>query len=278
VNPFDVAVLHGYAKDTMENRFPLIPGMDASGIVDAVGAGVTDRAVGDEVFGGVGKPYLGEGALAELVTMSSGTVTRKPTSLDHAAAAAIPVAGVTALTMADATAVGEGDVIVVIGATGGVGGYLVQIAAKRGAQVVAVCSGGNADYARSLGASEVIDYAAGDVVEAVRERYPDGLAAVADVHGDKEEVARLAEQVRSGGHVSSAVGSADEEALGARGVDGTNVFGKVSTAALDTLVGMLERGELVLPELHSFPLGEASEAFAAISSGHTRGKIVVVPA
>src|SRR5438046_2588712 len=70
VNPFDVAVLQGYVKDVMENRFPLIPGMDASGTVDAVGPAVTDRAVGDELFGGVGKPHLGEGTLAELVTMS----------------------------------------------------------------------------------------------------------------------------------------------------------------------------------------------------------------
>src|SRR5438876_8949155 len=87
LNPFDNAVVQGYLKDRMEHRFPLVPGMDASGTVEAIGEGVEDWAVGDEVFGSVGKRYLGEGTLAELATMSAGTVARKPASLDHAAAA-----------------------------------------------------------------------------------------------------------------------------------------------------------------------------------------------
>src|SRR5206468_75354 len=172
LNPFDNAVVQGYLKDRMEHRFPLVPGMDGSGTVEAVGPGVSDWAVGDEVFGSVGKPYLGEGTLAELTTVSAGTIARKPSSLEHATAAAIPTAGVTALNMADALGIGEGQTVVAIGATGGVGSYLVQLAAKRGARVVAVCSGDNAEYARRLGASDVVDYTAEDIAEAVRSRYP----------------------------------------------------------------------------------------------------------
>ena len=204
LNPFDASVTQGYLKDFMEHRFPLIPGSDASGTVDTVGTGVADWAVGDEVFGTAGKMYVGEGTLAELVTMSTGTIARKPASLHHTAAAAIPVAGGTALTMVDAIAPSDGDVIVVIGATGGVGSYLVQLASKRGARVVAVASGANGEYAGTLGAAEVIDYASGDVADEVRARHPDGIHAVADMFRDKELVARLAEQVRSGGHVVSA--------------------------------------------------------------------------
>src|SRR5438046_2430995 len=77
LNPFDNAVVQGYLKDRMEHRFPLVPGMDASGTVDALGDGATGWSVGDEVFGSVGKMHLGEGTLAELVTMSAGTVARK---------------------------------------------------------------------------------------------------------------------------------------------------------------------------------------------------------
>src|SRR5207245_8780304 len=102
LNPFDNAVLHGYLKDRMEHRFPLVPGMDASGTVEALGEGVEGWTVGDEVFGSVGKPYLGEGTLAGFATMSAGTVARKPASIDHGVAAAIPVAGVTAVTVAGA--------------------------------------------------------------------------------------------------------------------------------------------------------------------------------
>jgi NADPH:quinone reductase-like Zn-dependent oxidoreductase len=275
LNPFDNAVLQGYMKDRMEHRFPLVPGMDASGTVEAPGDGVEAWTVGDEVFGSVGKPYLGEGTLAEFTTMSAGTVARKPASMDHAAAASIPVAGVTALMTADALELSEGHLVVAIGATGGVGSYFVQLAAGRGARVVAVCRGENADDARRLGAADVIDYTAGDIAEAVRSRYPDGIDAIADMHGDKESVARLAEQVRSGGHVASVVGAADAEALGERGIQATNVVGKVTTASLEALAAMLERREIISPDIRSIPLADAGEAFAALGTGHTRGKIVV---
>lgn len=276
LNPFDNAVIQGYVKDQMEHRFPLVPGADASGTVDALGEGVTGWSVGDDVFGSVGKRYLGEGTFAELTTMSTGTIARKPASVEHADAAAIPVAGGTALTMIQTASVSDGDVVVAIGATGGVGSYLVQLAAQRGARVLAVCSAANADYARKLGAAETVDYAAGDVVDAVRSLAPDGIDVIADMHrGD--DAARLAELVRRGGHVVSAVGGADAEALKARGIEGANIMGLVATEPLETLAGMLERGEIVSPEIRSFPLADAAQAFEQVASGHTRGKIVVIP-
>jgi NADPH:quinone reductase-like Zn-dependent oxidoreductase len=105
--------------------------MDASGTVDASGEGVDGYAVGEEVFGSVGKMYLGEGTIAEFVIVSVGTVARKPSSFDHTIAAAIPTAGVTALVMADALGLSEGQTVVAVGATGGVGSF-VQLAARRG--------------------------------------------------------------------------------------------------------------------------------------------------
>jgi len=275
LNPFDNAVVQGYLKDRMEHRFPLVPGMDGSGTVDAVSSGVSGLSVGDEVFGSVGKSHLGEGTLAEFTTMSAGTIARKPSILEHATAVAIPTAGVTALIMADALALGEGQTVVAIGATGGVGSYLVQLAARRGARVVAVCHAENADYARRLGAANVVDYTTGDVAEAVRSKYPDGIDAIADMHGDKEGLARLAEQVRSGGHVASAVGAVDADALGGRGIEATNIMGRVTTESLEALSGMLVAGEIAAPEIRSFTLAEAGDALAAVATHHVRGKIVV---
>jgi NADPH:quinone reductase len=178
--------------------------------------------------------------------------------------------------MADALALSEGQTVVVVGATGGVGSYFVQLAARRGARAVAVCRGENADYARRLGAADVVDYSAGDVVDAVRARYPDGVDAVADMHGDADQLAKLTEQVPSSGHVASVVGAVDVEALGARGVEATNIQGRVTTESLEILFGMLGAGEIVAPEIRTFPLADAGEALAAVATGHVRGKIVVV--
>lgn len=277
LNPFDNWVLQGALKDDMEHRFPLIPAADASGTVDAVGPGVTAYADGDEVFGSVGKSLMGEGSLAELATMSTSTIARKPASVDHADAAAIPVAGVTALNMLDAVPVADGHVVVVIGATGGVGSYLAQIATARGARVVAINSGANADYARSLGVADVIAYDESDVVEAVRTRYPDGINGVADLHRDQDLVARLAESARSGGYVVSATGGVDVEALSQRGLTAVNQRGRVATEALATIAEMLETKEIVSPSIRTFALDQGNDAFALVGSGHVRGKVVVVP-
>lgn len=275
LNPFDVAVVQGYLKDRMKHVFPLVPGMDASGTVDAVGEGVEGYAPGESVFGSVGKMLLGEGTLAEFVTVSSGTVTHVPASFGLPAAAALPTAGVTALIMADALELSEGRTVLVVGATGGVGSYFVQVASSRGARVVAVCRGENADYARSLGAGDVIDYAASDVVEVVASRYPGGIDALADMHGDAEQVATLGEHISSGGRVASAVGAADVESLGARGIAATNVQGLVTTALLDRLLGLVASGDVIAPEIHSYLLADGGEALAVVGTGHVRGKVVV---
>ncbi len=275
VNPFDVAVIQGHIKDHMEHRFPLVPGMDASGTVEALGEGVEGYTIGDEVFGSVGKSYLGEGTFGAFATLSADTVTRKPSSLEHTVAAATPTAGVTALNTADALGSSEGRTVVVVGATGGVGSYFVQLAARRAARVVAVCSGDNADYARGLGAVDVIDYTAGDVVGEVRSRYPGGIDSVAHLYGDPGQLAELTEQVPSGGHVASIVGAVDVESLRARGIEATNVQGRVTTTSLDVLSSMLTEGTIVAPEIRSYSLADAGEALAAVGTAHVRGKLVV---
>ncbi|MFI5056449.1 MAG: NADP-dependent oxidoreductase [Actinomycetota bacterium] len=275
LNPFDVAVLQGYLQGRMEHRFPLVPGMDAAGTVDALGDGVEGFAVGDRVLGSVGKPFLGAGTVAEFVNVSAGAVTHTPLSMDEDAAAALPTAGVTALVIADALELSDGQTVVAVGATGGVGGYFVQLAAQRGASVIAVCRGENADYARSLGAVNVIDYTAGDVVDAVRSGYPDGIDAVADMHGDAEQIAKLSALVPKGGHVASAVGAADVEELAGRGIEATNVNGLVTTARLETLLDLIAAGSVVAPEIQPHALADAAEALATVGSSHVRGKMVV---
>ena len=121
----------------------------------------------------------------------------------------------------------------------------------------------------------MVDYTAGDVIEATRSVCPDGIDAIADMHGDAEQVVGLSQLLSSGGHVASAVGAADVDALAARLITGTNVQGLVSAARLDTLVGMLVSGDVITPEIRGFSLADAGEALAAVGGGHGRGKIVV---
>jgi NADPH:quinone reductase len=277
LNPFDAWVANGGLMDQMEHRFPFVPGADGSGTVDEVGAGVEGYAVGDEVFGSTGMRYLGGGTLAEYSTMSAATIARKPTPVDHASASAIPVAGGTGLILVDALNIEKGSVVVAVGATGGVGSFVLQLATLRGAHVVAVCRASNADYARLLGAAEVLDYEAGDLTDLVRAAYPEGIDAIADMHGDKESITRLAALVPEGGRVASAAGGADAEALGARGIEGTNVQGRVTSDLLANLAGLLEEGQIVAPELHPYALSDSAKALQDVSSFHTRGKIFVIP-
>jgi NADPH:quinone reductase len=138
VNVMDPMYTAGWIKDYMEHRFPLVPGIDLSGVVQSVGPDVTGFAVGDEVFGVSAKPFVGEGTFAEYSSVPASGLAHKPAGLSHAEAAALPHAALTALAAVDAADPQAGQVVLVVGATGGVGTIASQLAADRGASVVAV--------------------------------------------------------------------------------------------------------------------------------------------
>lgn len=129
VNVMDPIYTAGWIKDYMEHRFPLVPGIDVSGVVERVGAGVDGAAVGGEVYGVAAKPFVGAGTFAEYVALPSGAVAPKPQSLSHDSAAAVPHAGLTALAAVDAADPRPQQVVVLVGATGGVGSFVTQLAA-----------------------------------------------------------------------------------------------------------------------------------------------------
>src|ERR1700674_1680774 len=135
LNPFDNVVINGYLKDKMEHRFPLIPAGDLAGTVDAVGPNAEGFSIGDRVFGVTGKMYFGEGTLAELTTATTGTIAKRAASLGDTEAAALPLAGVSALACVDAVDPKPRDAVVIIGASGGIGSYAIQLASERGTHV-----------------------------------------------------------------------------------------------------------------------------------------------
>lgn len=275
LNPADVAAMNGAYKQFMECRLPFVPGLDHAGVIEAVGPGVSQWKVGDQVFGGAGKNYMGEGTLAEVTTVGADAIARRPEDLDVEHAAALPLAAASAVMAVDAAELQAGDVVAVLGAAGGIGGFTVQLASDAVATVVAVTRAVNEDYVRGFGAAELIDHSSQDVVAALRERYPDGIAALIHLGGDKEEVAKVAKVVREEGRVVSLRGGADVEALQARRIKGVNIMSRSTTEILERILGLIEGGVIQRPEIKTFPLDRAGEAYAELAAGHVRGKLVI---
>lgn len=276
VNGFDVFQASGFLTGLMEHALPTTIGRDFAGVVEAVGAEVSDFAVGDEVFGFIPSvPPLKSGSFAEYVVGGPELVLApKPAGLDFEAAAALPLAGSAALDLLDAIDAAAGDVVLVVGATGGVGSFIVQLAARRRLVVIATARADEDAYVRELGATETIDYSGGGVADAVRSRHSDGVAALIDLVDQKDALTELATVVRRGGHVATPLGAADVDALATRGVIGHNVNAKPTPDKLRALGELASSGDLRVPIQGVHPIERAGEALAAFQQG-TRGKLIV---
>lgn len=276
VNGWDVFVAEGMARGMMEHRYPVVCGKDYSGVIDSLGDGVTRFTVGDEVLGITpGAPFLSSGSYAEyLVVPDEGFIERKPRNLDFERAGALGLAALTALVSVDAIEPSNGDVVLVVGAAGGVGSYAVQLAAARGATVIATARPEDQAWLRGLGASEVVDYS-GDVAAAVRSAHPDGVdGLIVAVHlGDG--FGPTAGLVKDGGRIASTVGGADAEALAERGIRATNVMGQADPEAFADLVRMAAAGTLAVPITRTFTFDELPEALGLVGERRSRGKFAV---
>ncbi|HXM58270.1 MAG TPA: NADP-dependent oxidoreductase [Candidatus Dormibacteraeota bacterium] len=272
VNPLDADMasgrLHRRPKEEVRKRFPLALGMDLSGVVEAVGADVQGLAVGDEVFGLPGKPFFGCGAFAELAVASAATVARKPPEIDHVGAAAMPMAAMTALTAMDLVDPQPGETVLVVRAAGGVGSFAVQMAALRGATVLAVARSANADYLRDLGAAGLIDYERDDAV------YPSDVDVLVDLLGDREQLPRLLAGVRPGGR-AACVTVPPEDVLTDRRITAQTIMAMCTTERLGSVAGLVAGGRMRLPAIRTYTLDRAADALAEVRRGHVRGKLVV---
>jgi NADPH:quinone reductase-like Zn-dependent oxidoreductase len=276
VNPFDWKVADGELKDEIEHQFPLILGFDAAGVVERVGADVTDLAEGDEVYGYLFKPLIGGGAYAEYVSAPAAIVARKPESVGFTEAAALPMPGLTAMDLVDAADPKEGETVLIAGATGGVGSYAVQLAARRGARVIATARQANEAFARGLGATETVDHTRRDIVDAVRTTHPSGIEAIIDVVSERDVLGRMAGLVKEGGRLASSVYAANVESLAQRSINATNVGAQPDARRLEELSRMVDAGELTVSLERTFPLERAPEALGESRTGHVRGKIVLL--
>src|SRR5207253_1567859 len=187
-------------------------------------------------FGAVGKPYFGEGTFAEYVTAAAALAAKRPAALAPEVAAALPTAGGTGLAAIDALGATSGDPVAVIGAAGGVGSFAVQLGALRGFRVIAVTRAEHADYVRSLGASDVIDYTTGNLTAQLQAKAPAGLAGIVDLFHDAQALLALAPAVREGGTIATPSAMGVDQAF-----EGQRVTARLVRAATDRVA---ELGDL----------------------------------
>lgn len=255
------------------NRLPLVLGWDVSGVVEAVGYGVTLFKPGDEVFGMLPYPY-GVGAHAEYVTGPARAFTHKPDAVDHVQAGALPLAALTAYqAIVDTADVRPGQRVLIHAAAGGVGHLAVQIAKSRGAYVIGTASAPKHDFLRSLGADEVIDYRTTDFADAVQD-----IDMVLDPLSG-ETRARSLDVLRPGGVLVSLLpGDAPDEAERAArlGVRVETLLVEADHAGMRAIAEFVEAGRLRAHIEATFPLAEAAKAHALGETDRTTGKIVLV--
>lgn len=277
VNGWDVFVASGLARGSMEHRYPVVGGKDYAGVIESMGEGVTRFAVGDEVAGiAPPEPFVSSrGSYAEyIVAPAEGWIERKPANLDFEKAASVGLAALTALVSVDTVEPSGGDVVLVVGATGGVGSYAVQLAARRGATVVATALPEDERWIRGLGATEVVDYA-GDAVAAVREKHPEGVDALVVAAHLGEAFGPAAELVKDGGKIASTVGGADAEAFAGRGITAVNVYGQSDPEIFAKVLRMAADGELTVPIIRTFAFDELPEALGLVGRRRSRGEFAV---
>ncbi|MFF8458609.1 NADP-dependent oxidoreductase [Streptomyces albidoflavus] len=254
------------------DRLPLVLGWDVSGVVEAVGYGVTLFAPGEEVFGMLPYPH-GSGSHAEYVVGPARAFTRKPTVIDHVQAGALPLVSLTAYqALIDTAGIGPGQRVLIHAAAGGVGHVAVQIAKAHGAYVIGTASAPKHDLLRELGADEVVDYRTTDVADAV-----DGVDMVLDPLGG-ETRARSVGLLRPGGTLVSLLsgGSAEEAAHAAeRGVRTATMLVEADHAGMNAVADLVAAGALRPRVEATFPLAEAAAAHRLGETGRTTGKIVL---
>ncbi|MFI9550120.1 NADP-dependent oxidoreductase [Nonomuraea endophytica] len=254
---------------------PFVVGWDVSGVVEAVGAGVTLYKPGDEVFGMLDYPR-GAGAYAEYVAAPSRNFARKPVGTDHVRAAALPVAALTAWqALVDTADVRPGQRVLIHAAAGGVGHLAVQIAKARGAYVIGTASAAKHDFVRGLGADEVIDYTRTDFAEVVS----DVDVVLNTVGGDYGP--RSLPTLRSGGILISILFSHSENmepAAKARNIRLENLTVEADHAAITAIAKLAGEGLLRVEIDGVLPLEQAAEAHRRGETGRTTGKLVLTVA
>jgi NADPH:quinone reductase-like Zn-dependent oxidoreductase len=266
VNPWDSKVRSGSVQSFMPLDLPVTLGGDLSGVVAEAGNGFE---AGDEVYGSGGAPG-GSGSLAEFSAAPAASLAKKPAKIDFTEAAAIVLTGVSAAqAIIDHINLQSGQKILIHGGAGGIGSVAIQLAKDIGAHVTTTATGNGIDFVKGLGADEVIDYQS-QKFEDVAKDYD---AVFDTVSG--ETYTRSYPVLKRGGIIVSMIEQPNTELMEKYGVTAIAQQTKTTTEALERLAKLLDDGVVTVHVEKVFPLDQTQQAFEALESGQTRGKIAV---
>lgn len=268
VNPVDVAIRSGEYAKYFHTKLPLIPGIDASGIVEKTGAKITKFKTGDPVYAFF--TLVNEGGYAQFVIAKENEISAKPRTLTYEEAAAVPAVGSTAWqALVETAKLGAGQTVLIHGGSGGVGHCAIQIAKARGAHVIATASTANQDFLKKMGADEAIDYTKTKFEDVAK-----NVDVVLDAVGG-ETLTRSYGVVKKGGIIVTIADEADEAAMKKYGVRGVAISAVPKASVLEELTRLIDAKKLTPVVSKVFPLTEVAKAQEAIATRHTRGKIVI---
>lgn len=268
VGPWDGWIREGHS--VLPQPLPLTLGSDLSGVVEALGPGVQDFNVGDEVFGVTNPRFTG--ANADHAIASVRMISAKPKTVPHLEAASVPVVAVTAWQMLfDHGGIKPGQTVLILGAAGNVGGYAVQLAHAAGAHVIASASQNEADYVRGLGADIVFDGRADGIPSDLK-----GVDVVVDAVGGDAQMKSLS-TLRRGGILVSAVSQPDQGTADRLGVKAAFMLVDVNSAVLSAISELLNTNKLKTNIVSVLPLSDARTAHEMLAGTRPRprGKIVL---
>lgn len=265
INPGESQIREGAMAERAPSTFPSGQGSDLAGVVDWLGDGVQDWAVGDEVVGWTDDRT----AQAELVIVDAAHLTRRPPGVAWEQVAGLYVAGCTAYQLVQRGGVSASDTVVLAGATGGVGSIAVQLLRRTDARVLAVAGPDNDAWLRSMGAEPVNH--GDDLLQRLRQAAPDGVDALLDCFGGGYVQMGL----DLGVEPSRIVTIIDFDTAQRVGAQSFTSYQQASAEQVGELAAMIERGQLMVPVDRVYPLDEVRDAYTQLERRHTRGKIVL---
>jgi len=275
VNPVDWKIREGFLQSLLPHELPIVPGWDAAGTVESVGANVTKFKTGDRVYAYCRKPVVKWGAYAEYISLDEAFVALAPKRFSLAEAAAVPLVALTAWQALFGIAkLKSGDRVLIHAGAGGVGGMAIQFAKWCGATVYTTASKRNHSYVKELGADVIVDYTTEDFVEVCRKENPQGFEVIFDCAGG-DTLERSYDLLAAGGYLVTIVDQPDDAKAEARGAKASFHFVEPNGAQLRSIADLIDAEIVQSLEITELPISDVKKAHELIESHHTKGKIVL---
>lgn len=273
VNPIDWKIREGYMQQMIPLQFPSTLGMDFSGTIEKVGAGVSGFNVGDEVYGQASVTRGGSGAFAEIALANADSIAHKPKSLNHQEAAGLPLVGVSAWqALVETIGLTDGQKKILIhGGAGGIGSIAIQLAKRLGAYVATTASTNDKQFVKELGADEVIDYK----TQTFEDLLPHDYDAVFDTVAGETYKRSFEVLKRGSGMIVSMLEQPNQQLMEQFGVKAIFQSTQVNRERLTKLAQWVDQNNIRVNVDRTFPLEEAGKALDYQKDVHPRGKVVL---